>query len=117
MAKNEIYPYFPLGYDNGPKAPRIMVHEHERPTAEARFAMELLTRLSINQIDVDGEDSAGRQKARLLTAAECAERACEITQQAFDQFRERGWLEPVPSLAELSDIIKDRENAAEKPNG
>ena len=90
-----------------------MFHELAHPNAEARFAMELMARLAIHQIATDGEDSAGRQKTRILEPIEAAVRGCNIAEAAFAEFRRREWLAPVPTLAELEDQIKNRENAAE----
>ena len=110
----EIYPYRAESYgSDAPNAPRLMVHELERPTAEARFAMELMTRQSIHQIATDGEDTAGRQKVSILGPVGTARRACDIADAAFVEFRAREWLDPVPTLAELADQIKNRENGAE----
>lgn len=65
---------------------------------EARLAFELCTHLSFATADVDGEDSAGRQKVRLLNPSEVAARACQITEHMLSAFSARGWTVPIPDL-------------------
>jgi hypothetical protein len=46
--------------------------------------------------EVDGEDSAGRMKLRLMTPAEVAFRACDIADAAMSEMEARGWLLDLP---------------------
>lgn len=68
----------------------------EIPNPQAAFAMHLAEKLGLVAGEVDGEDSAGRQKLRLLTSGEVAQRACAIAADTWEQFRKRGWLLDVP---------------------
>lgn len=63
---------------------------------EAEFARAMMKHLAIGTADIDGEDSAGRQKCRLMTPSEIVQRACDISQAAFAEFEKRGWMLAVP---------------------
>jgi len=62
----------------------------------AAFAAALLERWGMVCAQPDGEDSAGRQRLRLMTPAELVERACQVTEAAFAEFRKRDWLLDLP---------------------
>jgi hypothetical protein len=86
-----------IGFDGEARA--HFQHSHA-PSAQADFAMRLMTQFALVAVQEDGEDSAGRQKARVLGAAEAAKRACDISAAAFDEFNARGWLIEIPPLTE-----------------
>lgn len=60
---------------------------------EFALAVELARHLSIALGIEDGEDSAGRQKFRLLSAPEVAKRACDISFSMFYEAVKRGWID------------------------
>lgn len=70
------------------------------PDPRAHFAMELARHFSLVAGEIDGEDTAGRQKLRLMSAPEVAQRSCEVAQECFVEFESRGWLAVTPSLEE-----------------
>ncbi len=74
---------------------------------EAEFAKTLMAQLAIVAGQVDGEDSSGRQKCRLLTPEEIAKRACDVSQAAFKEFEARGWLLaiPLPKVPKMKDEL------------
>lgn len=69
----------------------------------ARIAMDLAKHLSMVAATPDGEDTAGRQKLRLLSPEEVGARACEIARELVNQFEERGWLTQLPEPKTLPD--------------
>ena len=62
----------------------------------ASFASSMLERWAAVSVDIDGEDSAGRQKVQRMPPAEIVSYVCEVSQEAFDEFDRRGWLYPMP---------------------
>jgi len=99
----------------GEAKPRVGIewHYHEQGTPEAGFAMRLLERISANYFSISGEDSAGRQAVSILPPKEVVARVCDTADEAFKEFRVRGWMIDVPTLAELEDQIKEEEDKAE----
>jgi len=87
-------------YDNLVK--NVQVHETEIPNWEARLATALIERWGVVVADNDGEDAAGRSKLRLLSPQETVGRACDIAAAAVEQFRTRGWVVNLPTLAEIA---------------
>jgi hypothetical protein len=82
------------------------LHSTEVPSSRAQFAMKLMDHLSIVLGDVDGEDSAGRQKIKVMAPRDVAARACAIADAAYEEFRTRGWLLTVPSYEECKKLAK-----------
>jgi hypothetical protein len=93
--------------------PHVYFHNRIAPADEAKFAMAILERWAMVQGQPDGEDSAGRAKISLTPVEDAVRRACDLSQRAFEVFRERNWLVDIPSLDELEAEIKDREDRAE----
>lgn len=89
----------------------IIIHRNVVPTNQAETALELARHLSIVAADVDGEDTAGRQKLRLLTPAQVASRAAQIAEALWAEFEQRDWLLALPGVAELREA--DEKAAAE----
>lgn len=77
-------------------------YETEMPNFEAKIAIDLMVRWGEVAAVEDGEDTAGRQKLRLLSPEEVAVRACKTAACAVAEFRARGWMVEVPDLAELN---------------
>lgn len=97
-------------YADGPPV-QVMMHHREMPDERARFALACIERWGMISCQTDGEDTAGRQKVRLMTSDEIVSRACEVSELAFEAFQRRGWLAEIPSYADLVDSVKDHENA------
>jgi hypothetical protein len=68
------------------------------PTARGNIALDLVRHLALAVCEptTGSEDSAGRQMVRLLSPAEVANRGCQIAEEIWLQFMERGWLMDVP---------------------
>lgn len=86
----------------------IMIHETEALDLRAEFACKLLSHLAVVAAEIDGEDSAGRSKIRLMTPAELAQRACAIAQLSFEQFEMRGWIVRLPGIEALDPNTEDK---------
>jgi hypothetical protein len=112
----EIYAYRERGFGDSSEYARCVIHQLEHPTQEARFAMCMIERWAMVQCQSGGEDSAGRHKLELMPVDDVVERGIEIAELAFQRFRTLKWLDPVPTLAELSEEIKERENKQENGN-
>lgn len=95
------------------QGPGVYLHSRRAPTEEARLAMAILEKWAMVQGEPDGEDSAGRSKLGLMPVKKVVSRACDIAGTAMDEFRKRGWLVGIPSLDELEDEIKEREDRRE----
>jgi hypothetical protein len=74
----------------------VEIYAVKYPNGEATFAMQLANDLAIATAVPDGEDSAGRQKIRMMTPDEVTERACQIAAKMFAQFDKCGWLMDLP---------------------
>lgn len=61
-----------------------------------RIAIAMAERWGVVAALPDGEDSAGRQKLRCMTADELATVACDTAHALWKQFNERGWLLDIP---------------------
>jgi|SRR6185312_15013219 len=62
----------------------------------AQIAVEIAKQLGIVACIQDGEDSTGRQKLRLLSPEEVADRAASIAHNLWCEFKRREWLVAVP---------------------
>ena len=87
--------------------PRFLEDHH------CRFAMSIIERWAMVAAKPDGEDSAGRAKIALSDVGDIVNRACDIAALAFLEFEHRGWLTPCPTVAEMEEILKERENERE----
>jgi hypothetical protein len=84
----------------------MVFHYSEVPDQIASFAMNLMERWGMVSAEPDGEDSAGRSKLRLSTPQEVVSRACQVSQLAFQEFADRGWLAKAPTTEELDWVEK-----------
>ena len=75
-----------------------MVYETELPELEARFALNLLERWGMVMAEPDGEDTAGRQKLKLMSPNVLVERAFEVARLAMAECRTRGLMHTVVEL-------------------
>lgn len=87
-----------------------MVHHLDVYTQEARFAMACAERWGMVAGEPDGEDSAGRQKLRRMTAIEISKHACNVAQRLFGEMRERGMLVPSISYDAIEEALRDAED-------
>ena len=87
-------------HDYGDK--KVVMFHTEMPNSEGTFAMQLVERFGMVAGEWDGEDTAGRAKARLMTPAETVARAFAIAAESFRVMRERGMLVPLPDLNEIN---------------
>jgi len=96
-------------YNGGPPA-TLLEHTTEQLTPKARLALEWAARWAMVAAEPDGEDSAGRQKARRLTPAEISTHACDTVAAIWEEFRARGWILDTPPYSELVAKLQDAEN-------
>lgn len=75
-----------------------IVHKTHEPYTVARIAMSMAERWGMVAAMPDGEDSAGRQKLRVLTPEELANKACATAAALWKEFGERDWFyeNPMP---------------------
>lgn len=92
------------------RIPGPVVHARQMLGERAAFAKEIIARWALVAGESDGEDSAGRSKLRCMTPTESATRACDVADAAFGEFYKRGWVIDMPSLDEMREEIKNREN-------
>lgn len=111
--KSEIQAHHDYSGLREPSLIKYQRHYLEAPTEEARFAMTIMERWAMVSSQEDGEDSAGRQKLKLLSEEDIVKRACNISSMAFDAFRRLDWLTPVPTLEELEADIQSRKKKRE----
>lgn len=106
----DLHAYRRPAFDEG--APVLQVtHSLSVPDNRARLAMACIEKWGLVCAESNGEDSAGRQKTRRMSAAEIATLACDCAEAAYSEFATRGWLIKSPSMDEMIDAVKDQENA------
>jgi hypothetical protein len=69
---------------------------------QAKMAFHLAEKLGMAAAKQDGEDSAGRQKLKLLTPEEVAERAISIVEHLWVAFQVKDWILPIPEIERRS---------------
>lgn len=67
-----------------------------RLNTPACIAVHLAEKFGLIAAVPDGEDSAGRSKARLMTPPEMVERAAETAKLLWLEFQKRDWILEVP---------------------
>lgn len=75
--------------------PPVVVRTQEL-AGPAKVAVEMATHWGMIAGTPDGEDSAGRQKLRLLSPDELSNRACQTAQALWMRFERLGWLVAIP---------------------
>ncbi|MGE0853311.1 MAG: hypothetical protein AB7O44_27490 [Hyphomicrobiaceae bacterium] len=90
----------------------VVVYRRLAPTLEGEMALRLIDRWGLVCAQADGEDSAGRQKARRATPQEVVAMACETAAEAMAEFKRRDWLIAVPSPEEADRMLSDKEEDA-----
>ncbi len=78
----------------------VVVYDDDVMNGEARLAVTILGTIALAAAEPDGEDGMGRQKLKLLTPEAAAQRACNLAEQMFAEFRTRGWVIKGPSAEE-----------------
>lgn len=107
---NEFVALRPNRYGETGWPATIGTHNIIRPDPRAEFAMACIEKWGMVAAAPDGEDSAGRARNRAMTAQEVVRKACSVADEAFTEFKSRGWLTPIPTIQELADFVKDQEN-------
>jgi len=103
MARQDIEPKISdprRRYDNDRK--EVSVENRFMPIFEARLATNLIEKWGMVAAMPDGEDSSGRQKARMMDPSEIVHRACETARLAADAFYAADWMVEIPSQADLN---------------
>lgn len=73
-----------------------VLHGDQALHPEATLASAIIEKWALVAAVPDGEDSAGRQKSRLPTPEELANRAADLAAAAFATYQSRGWLQAIP---------------------
>lgn len=71
---------------------RLEHRPSHQPNWNARLSENIASKLAFVACEVDGEDTAGRQKVRLLTPQEITSRANDIAECMITDWEKRGWL-------------------------
>lgn len=80
-------------YREGQKA-----HHRAIPNYTAKLAEQIVNHCALIAAQVDGEDTAGRQKLKLMEPADVAKRACDIAENMVAIFDARGWVIEFPPM-------------------
>jgi len=94
-------------YRNGEN--EVIRHETEMPTMEANMAFNLLEKWGMITFTDAGEDTAGRQKGKLLPVKETVKRAFDIAEAAFEEMRKRKLCVALPDADTIFNL-KDDDN-------
>jgi hypothetical protein len=97
MKDFEIIPGLETTYGGGAVGhTQAYIHQSKKVFSVGALAMQLTERWGMVTAVPDGEDSAGRQKHKLLTPRELALRACDCAAELFKEIESRGWVFDVP---------------------
>ena len=91
----------------------IAVWETEVLNNEGRLAIDLVRWWGMVQGKDDGEDSTRRAKLALMPVSEVVDRACEMADLAFVEFRKRGWTAITPTFEEADRLTADQRKQRE----
>ena len=87
--------------------PALQTHNRQMLKSEGEFARAMIqTGMIAGIVEKKGK---GGETMRLLTPAEVVERACTLSALAYAEFRKRGWIVSLPSLAEMRQELADKE--------
>jgi hypothetical protein len=106
----EFFALRPNSYRESSFPATIGTHTRIAIDPQGAFAMAFIEKWGMVAALPDGEDSSGRAKLRLATVDETVGRACDMAEKAYAEFERRGWFTLLPSMAELTDAVKDKEN-------
>jgi hypothetical protein len=87
-------------HDYGSK--KVQMYRTEVPNEEAEYAMQLLEKFALIAGAPDGEDSAGRQRGKLVAVDATVARAFDIAREAYRVARERCLMVQLPDLSEIN---------------
>jgi hypothetical protein len=73
----------------------------------ARMAVALIEKWGMVAAIPDGEDTAGRQKLRMMKPKEIVERAIDTAKMAMNAFEQEDWIDEFPSA--MDEIEKPAE--------
>jgi len=74
----------------------VRITASEMSLREADLARAFIERWAMVVAVPDGEDSAGRQKLRMLTTDELVAKACDVAETFSREIERRGWLVELP---------------------
>jgi hypothetical protein len=97
----------------GASMPETIIYNKINPMHRATTALALLERWGMIAAEIDGEDSAGRTKARLMTPEEMVTRACDTANLVWDEFEKREWLLMLPEPPDEKPEAKQPEQPKE----
>lgn len=80
----------------------VRLYKTEVPNEVFTFAMLLIEKHAMVAGIEDGEDSAGRAKARIQSPEELVARSFKIAELAYNVARERGHIVALPDLNEIN---------------
>lgn len=86
---------------------QVVVYTTTSLDEPARLAGVLIEKWALVAAAPDGEDSAGRAKARLLTPEELVDRAIAVSERFYEVMRARGHLVDLPDLNEINEAYDD----------
>jgi hypothetical protein len=78
----------------------ILMHRRQILDQRATTAASFAEKWALVACELDGEDSAGRQKLRRLTPDELATQTCQAVEFLYKAFAARGWILNVPPYEE-----------------
>lgn len=77
---------------------------------EGQFFLKCIERWALVAAEVDGEDTAGRQRLRRMTPSELIFHAHRCTELAFEQMDRCGWLCPMPDHETIQAAVEENES-------
>lgn len=80
-----------------PEGVAVNVYRKTALCSKADLAVRMIERWGVVVAEPDGEDSAGRQKLRMLSEIEVVQRACNMADLAIIEFESRGWVLALPT--------------------
>lgn len=85
----------------------VVVAQTEVQDPRAKLADEILLRLALNPMTPSGVTTTGHQQFRRMSPDELVADAVRMAEDAWTQYREKGWILdlPVPKLSE-DEIVK-----------
>jgi len=92
---------------------RIEIDSTHVENFRAKIAIGLVERFGMIAGREDGEDTAGRQKARMLSPKEVVTRACDMADMLVNEFESRRWLLEV-TADDLDDRTQNTKNPSKK---
>lgn len=92
--------------------PEVMIYEKFTPDFRARLATQLVERWGLIAADVqEEENSAGRNKVRLMAPNEIVARACDTADLLVSELHKRGWMTETPSYSDAVQMLKETADA------